>query len=62
MDLDSDTVQLLGKLRKYQKWKLRLCGLLADDKVSGEVFSKFYSEYAEEIKRFNDVREEKVSA
>jgi len=42
VDLDSDTVQLLGELRKYQKWKLRLCGLLADDRVSGEVFSKFY--------------------
>jgi uncharacterized membrane protein len=62
VDLDSDTVQLLGELRKYQKWKLRLCGLLADERVSGEVFRKIYGEYAEEIKRFNDVRDEKVFA
>ena len=62
VDLDSDTVQLLGELRKYQKWKLRLCGLLADERVSEEIFSKIYDEYAEEIKRFNDVRMEKVSA
>jgi hypothetical protein len=62
VDLDSDAVQLLGELSKYQKWKLKLCGLLADDRVSREVFRKIYGEYAEEIKRFNDVREEKVSA
>jgi len=42
VDLDSDTVQLLWELRKYQKWKLRLCGLLADNRVSGEVFRKIY--------------------
>lgn len=62
VDLDSDTVQLLEELKKYQKWKIKLCGLLADERVSGEVFRKIYGEYAEEIKRFNDVREEKVSA
>ena len=62
VDLNSDTVQLLGELRKYQKWKLRLCGLLANERVSGEVFRKIYGEYVEEIKRFNDVRDEKVFA
>jgi hypothetical protein len=62
VDLDSDNVQLLEELRKYQKWKIKLCGLLADERVSGEVFRKIYGEYAEENKRFNDIREKKVSA
>lgn len=61
-ELDPDTVHLLGELRKYQIWDLRLCGLLAEDRVSEEVFKKIYDEYAEEIKRLIEVREEKIAS
>ncbi len=60
-ELDPETVQLLEELRKHQTWKVRLCSLLAEDRVSGEVFTKVYEEYAEEFGKLDGLREEKAS-
>lgn len=61
IELDSDTVHMMEELRKYHVWKVKLCGLLADDAVSEEVFTKIYEEYVREIKQFREIRNEKIA-
>ena len=58
-DIDAQTKRQLGHIRKYTLWKIRLCGILLDDKVSGKVFRRIFDEYTDEIRRFSKVRREK---
>lgn len=60
-ELDPETITLLKELRKYQTWKVKLCGLLNEGRVSGEVFTKVYEEYADEFSKFNSLRAEQMS-
>ena len=60
-ELDAETRRQLGHLRKYTLWKIRLCGLLINESVSGEVFTRIYHEYSDEIRRFSKVRNEKIT-
>jgi len=57
-ELDPETVQL-AELRKYQIWKVKLCGLLVEGGVTEGVFTKIYKEYADEINKVNKIRDEK---
>lgn len=60
-ELDLETINLLNELRKYQTWKVKLCGLLNEGRVSEEVFTKVYEEYTNEFRKFNSLREEQMS-
>ena len=60
-DLDAETRRQLGHLRKYTLWKIRLCGFLVNEGISGEVFTRIYNEYVDEIRRFSKARNEKIN-
>ena len=60
-EIDAETQRQLGHIRKYTIWKIRLCGLLIGDKVSGEVFKRVFDEYVDEIRRYSKVRMEKAA-
>ena len=60
-ELDAETRRQLGYLRKYTLWKIRLCGLLVNEKISGKVFTRIIDEYLDEIRRFSKVRYERIN-
>ena len=60
IELDQETLRLMGDLRKYYIWKVKLCGLLADDGVSEEVFTKIFEEYVKEIDQLSEAWNEKI--
>jgi hypothetical protein len=59
-ELDPETVQVLDELKKHHMWKLKLYGKLLDGGVTGEVFTKIYEEYVDEIERLDEIRKERI--
>jgi len=61
VELDPETVNLMDELRKYHIWKVKLCGLLVEDGVSEEVFTRIYEEYVNKINEISKIRDEKIA-
>lgn len=58
---DPDTAHVIAELKKFQLWRLKLCRVLADDKVTVDVFKKIYDEYVNDIDRLDEIRSEMIS-
>jgi hypothetical protein len=58
---DPDTAHVIAELKKLQLWRLNLCRVLADGKVTIDVFKKIYDEYVGDIDRLDEIRSEMIS-
>ncbi len=61
-DLDPETGKMLEDLRQHQIWRIKLCEMLVDGRVSETVFTKIYEDYMDVIDRLSSMREERLSA
>lgn len=59
--LDPEITPLTKELVKFQIWKVRLCGMLVEGEVPGKVFSNIYQDYAKEVERLDERRNEIVA-
>ena len=58
---DPSTDHVMAELKKFQLWRLKLCRVLADGKVTVDVFKKIYDEYVSDIDRLDEIRSEMIS-
>jgi DNA repair exonuclease SbcCD ATPase subunit len=56
-EVRGDVEELMERLRDHYVWRLRLCSILCDGGVSGEVFRRLYEEYSEKIEILQGERE-----
>jgi chaperonin cofactor prefoldin len=61
-DLDPEITQMLEDLRQHQIWRIKLCEMLVNGRVSETVFTKIYEDYMDVIDRLSRMREERLSS
>jgi hypothetical protein len=59
--LEPETAHKFRELQKYHVWRIKLCGILVEGRVSRDVFEKVYGEYSEEITKLEGERQSKLS-
>lgn len=59
--LEPETAHKIRELRKYHIWRIKLCGILVEGRVSRDVFEKVYAEYSAEITGLEGERQSKLS-
>jgi len=59
--IDPDIDGLMEQLKNNYIWKVRLCGVLCDDGVSEEIFTRLFDEYVNKINQLSQVRNEKIA-
>ncbi len=59
--LEPETAHKIRELRKYHVWRIKLCEILVERRVSRDVFEKVYAEYSKEITELEDERLSKLS-
>jgi hypothetical protein len=59
-ELDPETAQMLKDLKQHQIWRIKLCEMLVNGRVSETVFTKIYDEFVDVIERLSRMREERL--
>jgi len=59
--IDPDIDDLMGQLKNNCVWKVKLCGVLCDDGVSEEIFTRLFDEYVNKINQLSQIRNEKIA-
>lgn len=60
-ELEPEMAHRIRELIKYQMWRVKLIGILVEEGVSAEVFTKLYDEYTDEIDQHDEERQNKIS-
>jgi DNA-binding TFAR19-related protein (PDSD5 family) len=59
--LEPETAHKIRELRKYHIWRIKLCEILVERRVSQDIFEKVYTEYSKEITELEGERQSKLS-
>ena len=59
--LEPETAHKIRALRKYHIWRIKLCKILVERRVSQDIFEKVYAEYSKEITELEGERQSKLS-
>ena len=59
--LEPEIAHKIRELRKYHVWRIKLCEILVEGRVSRDVFEKVYGEYSKEITELEGERQSKLS-
>lgn len=60
-EIEPEIDDLMEQLKNNHIWKVRLCGVLCENGVSEDIFTRLFEEYVNKINQLSQVRNEKIA-